>query len=142
MQRLVDSYDDVVQAILADPGVASDPDHQLVDAYLALFPEGSSFASETLEFWASEGATGRFYRPGPRGEMYESTIQSVDLLNDREAVARVCTLTSVVVVDAAGNPIESQGGVNGGEIVAALEGGMWLLRDLTEASPDGCPGVS
>lgn len=142
LQQLVDSYDDVVQAILADPRVAADRNHQLVADYLALFPEGSAFASGTLDFWASQGAAGRFYRAGPRGEMYQSTVQSVDLRSDREAVARVCTETSVLVVDAAGSPIESQGGVNGGEIVAVRDGDRWLLRDLTEASPDGCPGIS
>lgn len=139
LQRLVDSYDDVAAAILADPSVASDSDHKLVAAYLALFPAGNEFAAGTLTFWASEGAAGRFYRPGPRGEMYVSTVQSVELRGEKEATARVCTVTSVGVVDSSGNPIESRGGVSGGEVVAVRVGDTWLLRDLTEAPSDGCP---
>ena len=139
LQELIDNYDDVVQGILADPRVAADGEHELVAAYLALFPPGNTFASETLEFWASEGAEGRFYRPGPRGEMFVSEVQSVDLGSGSEAVGRVCTAVSVLVVDSAGNPLESHGGVNGGEVVAVRRDGAWLLRDLTEAPPDGCP---
>lgn len=139
LQTLVNRYDDSAEAILTDPRVAGNPDHALVLAYLALFPKGSSFASGTLKFWADEGAQGRFYRPGPGGKMYVSTIQSVNPRSDTEVVARVCTVTSVQVVDASGNPVESQGGVNGGEIVAVRVDGAWRLRDLTEAPADGCP---
>lgn len=138
-QRLIDSYDDVAAAILADPKVASDSNHKLVAAYLALFTPDNAFAAGTLDFWASEGAAGRFYRPGPRGEMYVSTVQSVELRSETEAVARVCTVSSVGVVDSAGNPLESEGGVSGGQVVAVRVGGTWLLRDLTESPSDGCP---
>ncbi len=64
LQRLLDRYDAVATAILADPRVASDPSSPLVATYLALFPSNSTFASGTVDYWASEGAKGRFYRLG------------------------------------------------------------------------------
>ena len=139
VEQLVDSYDAVVAEILADPSVASDPGNALVRRYLALFPQDSTFANGALGFWASEAAAGRFYRPGPRGVMYDSTVQSVELRGEAEAVAKVCTVTSIQSVDSAGAALESQGGVNGGEVVLVRVGDDWLLRDLTEAPPDDCP---
>ena len=139
VEQLVDSYDAVVAEILADPSVASDPDNELVSRYLALFPQDSTFANGALGFWTSEAAASRFYRPGPRGVMYDSTVQSVELRGEAEAVAKVCTVTSIQIVDSAGAALESQGGVNGGEVVVVRVGDDWLLRDLTEAPPDDCP---
>jgi hypothetical protein len=139
VEQLVDSYDAVVAEILADPSVASDPGNELVRRYLGLFPQDSTFANGALGFWASEAAAGRFYRPGPRGVMYDSTVQSVELRGEAEAVAKVCTVTSIQIVDSAGAALESQGGVNGGEVVLVRVGDDWLLRALTEAPPDDCP---
>jgi hypothetical protein len=139
VEQLVDSYDAVVAEILADPSVASAPDNALVLRYVALFPQDSAFAAGALEFWADEAAAGRFYRPGPRGVMYESTVQSVELRGESEAVAKVCTTSSIQIVDASGNPLESQGGLNGGEIVVVRVGDQWLLRDLTRVPADDCP---
>jgi len=51
----------------------------------------------------------------------------------------VCTVTSIQIVDSTGAALESQGGVNGGEVVVVRVGDEWLLRDLTEAPPDDCP---
>ncbi len=59
--------------------------------------------------------------------------------SESEAVAKVCTTSSIQVVDASGNPLESQGGVNGGEIVVVRVGDQWLLRDLTRVPSDDCP---
>ena len=139
VEQLVDSYDAVVAEILADPSVASDPGNELVRRYLGLFPQDSTFANGALGFWASEAAAGRFYRPGPRGVMYDSTVQSVEPRGEAEGVATVCTVTSIQIVDSAGAALESQGGVNGGEVVVVRVGDDWLLRDLTEAPPDDCP---
>jgi len=139
VDQLVDSYDAVVAEILADPNVASDPGNELVRRYLGLFPQDSTFANGALGFWTSEAAAGRFYRPGPRGVMYDSTVQFVELRGEAEAVAKVCTITSIQIVDGAGAALESQGGVSGGEVVVVRVDDDWLLRDLTEAPPDDCP---
>lgn len=138
-QQLIDAYDATVASILADPRVASAPGNASVKAYLALFPVGSTFASGTVAFWASEGAAGRFYRPGPRGKLQSSTVQSVEVRRPSEAVATVCATTSMQVVDAAGNPIEAQGGTTGVAVTLTLVGDRWLLRDLTQQASVACP---
>lgn len=139
LQELVDTYDNSVEAILADPRVAENRDHELVLAYLGLFPEGSSFASGTLDFWASEGAAGRFYRPGPRGEMYVSTVQSVQPDSADQVTFVVCTLKSIVIVDGSGAELSAEGGVTAGSVVAIRADGVWRLRDLTRTSAEPCP---
>ena len=139
LQALVDSYDAAVEAILSDPRVAADQANAQVVAYLSLFPEGSSFAAGTLEFWQGEGAAGRFYRPGPRGRMYESTVQSVTADSEDQATFVVCTLKSLVVVDAAGAQQSAEGGVQAGSVVAVRADGVWRLRDLTRIDPGVCP---
>lgn len=138
-QRLIDAYDNAVSAILGDPRVASDPNNASVKAYLALFPEGSSFAAGTVQFWASEGAAGRFYRPGPTGKLQSSVVQSVEVRSTTEAAATVCATTSMQVVDAAGQPQSAQGGTTGVEVVMVLVGDRWLLRDLTQLASIACP---
>lgn len=135
----MDAYDAAVEAILVDPRIAADPSSTEVAAYLTLFPDGSAFATGTLEFWVSEGAAGRFYRPGPRGRMYESTVQSVTADSEDQATFVVCTRKSFVVVDAAGVQQSAEAGTQAGSIVAVRHDGVWRLRDLTRIEPDTCP---
>jgi len=139
LQELIDAYDATVAAILADPRVASQPGHELVLAYLSLFPEDSSFASGTLEFWASEGELGRFYQPGPRGEMYASAVGSVVPDSADQVTFTVCTVKSIVIVDSSGSELSAEGGVTAGSVIAIRSEGVWHLRDLTRTSAEGCP---
>lgn len=139
LQSLIDRYDTAVAAILADPRVASNSEHEAVVSYLRLFTPGSSFPQTALEFWAEEGAQGRFYRPGPRGEMYVSTVQTVQADSPDQANVTVCTLRSVVVVDASGNQVSAEGGQIAGAVVAVRVDGVWRLRDLTRTAADRCP---
>lgn len=71
LESLIDHYDTAVATILADPRVAADSDHDAVVAYLDLFMPESTFPQTALQFWADEGGQGHFYRPGPRGQMYD-----------------------------------------------------------------------
>jgi hypothetical protein len=138
-QQLLDRYDAAVTAILVDPRVASDPTNQLVLDYLALFKADSSFATGTVEFWASEGAQGRYYRSGPDGKLFVSTLNKVISQTDSEATLFVCTLQTITVVSETGTVLESSGGVAGGEVVLVKVGDQWLIRDLTRKPADGCP---
>ena len=138
LQELLDRYDAAVTAILADPRVASDPTSTEVRDYLALFAPDSTFAQGALEAWAEEGEQGRFFRPGPTGELVDSTVREVTDATDTLAEFTVCSENSIEIVDADGNLIESQGGVAFVEVVAVWSGGDWLLRDLTQSSGD-CP---
>lgn len=139
LEALIDRYDAAVAAILADPRVAAEQDHPAVREYLSLFSSDSGFPEGALQFWSNEGRRGRFYRPGPRGQMHESTVQSVEAISPETAEFSVCTIISIEIVDASGTLVEVDGGVNGGEVVAVRIDGTWSLRDLTRTPPTGCP---
>lgn len=139
MEDLIDRYDASVASILESPSVAADPAHPATSTYLALFPSASDFPQSALDFWASEGEQGHSYRPGPRGRMYDSTVQRVDRLADDRASLFVCTARSLEVVDASGSVVSAEGGTTAGDVVVVRQGDQWLIQDLTRAAPDSCP---
>lgn len=139
LESLVDRYDTAVAAILVDPRVAADSAHEAVVAYLRLFTQGNVFPQTALQFWVDEGSQGRFYRPGPRGRMYESTVQSIHANSPDQVTFVVCSLKSIVIVDEAGTELSAEGGQSAGSVVAVRVGGTWLLRDLSRTSPASCP---
>lgn len=139
MQSLIDRYDGAVAAVLVDPRIARDADHPLVAAYVALFTPDSTFPSTVIAGWQREADQGRFYRPGPAGVMRQSSVMSVSEESADAVTFTVCVRNSVVVTDEAGNSIESQGGVTAGTIRASRVDGTWLIRDLSQSSPEGCP---
>jgi hypothetical protein len=138
-QQLLDRYDAAATVILLDPRVASDPSNSKVLAYLALFPADSTFAKGTVDFWAQEGARGRFYKPGTNGKLFVSTLNKVLAQSTTEATVFVCTVQTITVVSETGTVLESTGGVVGGEIVLVKSGDLWLLRDLTRRPAGDCP---
>jgi hypothetical protein len=138
-QQLLDRYDAAATAILIDPRVASNPANPKVLAYLALFPANSAFAKGTVEFWAQEGAQGRFYKPNSDGKLFVSTLNKVIAESTTEATVFVCTVQTITVVSETGTPLESTGGVVGGEVVLVKSGDQWLLRDLTRKPAGDCP---
>ena len=124
--------------ILTDPRVTSDPANPTITAYLALFAPESTFAQGALTSWAQDAAEGRSYRPGPGGSMIDSTLVDVTAASDTEAAFTVCAANSMQAIDAAGNVIESSGGVTFVNATAVQVNGDWLLRDLSQSSGD-CP---
>lgn len=139
LQSLVDRYDTAVAAILADPRVASNSEHEAVAAYLRLFTPGNDFSKTALQFWADEGKQGHFYRPGTLGQMYKSTVQSIQADSPEQVTFAVCSLKSILIVDEAGAEISAEGGQSAGSIVAVRVDGTWLLRDLSRTPPTNCP---
>ena len=138
-QSLIDRYDAVVAAILADPRVAADLTNPKIVAYLALFLPNDAFTATPLKFWANEGVLGRFYRPGPGGAISKSTVRKVTATSESEASFDICVVKSTTIVDASGNILESSGGPTAGTIAAVKVDGVWLIRDLTQASAANCP---
>ena len=139
-QSLIDRYDAVVAAILADPRVATDVTNPKIVAYLALFPPNDAFTATPLKFWANEGVLGRFYRPGPGGAISKSTVRKVTATSsESEASFDICVVKSTTIVDASGNILESSGGPTAGTIAVVKVDGVWLIRDLTQASAANCP---
>lgn len=139
LQALMDRHDAAVAAVLVDPRVADDPSSAVVGAYVALFVPDATFPTTVIQGWQREADQGRFYRPGPAGAMRRSTVMTVTEASENEVSFTVCIRNSIVVTDANGAVIESQGGVAAGVVSAARVGGVWLLRDLSQAPPDECP---
>lgn len=139
IQALLDRYDQAVTTILTDPRVTSDPSSPAVTEYLALFAPDSTFAQGALNSWAQDAAEGRAYRPGPGGSMIDSTLLELTNVTETEASFTACSANSLEVVDAAGNVIESSGGVTFVKAAAVRVDGEWLLRDLSQSGGD-CPG--
>lgn len=138
LESLIDRYDVAVAAILADPRVAADRDHESVTEYLDLFTPSSSFPDTALQFWADEGSQGRFYRAGPRGQMYESSVQSIEVGSPDQVTFVVCSQKSIVIVDDEGNELSAEGGSSSGSVVAVRVDGSWRLRDLTRTTSSSC----
>lgn len=139
LQDLMERYDTAVAAILEDPQVAANPDAPEVQTYLALFSANSSFADGALANWMQEGEAGRFYRPGPAGELTASTVTEVTPASADEATFTVCAQNSMEITDSDGNVIESVGGQTAATVVALRVDGVWRIRDLTQASVSECP---
>lgn len=139
LESLVDRYDVAVAAVLTDPRVAAVPGSPVVADYLALFSSGSTIPQTALQFWADEGAQGHFYRPGPRGRMYESTVQGLQTDSPDQVTFVVCSLKSIVIVDSSGKELSAEGGKSAGSVVAVRVEGTWVLRDLTRTSAADCP---
>lgn len=139
LESLTDRYDAAVEGILADPRVAGDRSHAAVSAYTSLFSPASAFPETALQFWSDEGAQGHFYRPGPRGRMFDSTVMSVQVDSPDQVTFTVCTMKSIVIVDEAGSQVSSEGGVTSGSVVAVRLDGAWLVRDLTRTTSNDCP---
>lgn len=138
LQSLIDRHDGAVAAVLADPRVALDEANPLLATYRALFEPSSTFPSTVVAGWQREAAQGLFYRPGAAGVMRQSTVVTVTPESDDEVAFTICVNNSIVITDEAGNPVESQSGVTAGDIRAVRLDGTWLLRDLSQAPPDGC----
>ncbi len=139
LQDLMSRYDAAVAAILADPRVASDATSPEVEAYLALFTDNSTFADGALANWARDGEQGRFYRPGPGGQLTRSTVITVTPADVDEASYKICAENSMEITDSEGNILESFGGQTAASVVAVRADGVWRIRDLTEAATSGCP---
>lgn len=139
LEALIDQHDAAVGAILADPQVANDSDSAEIVAYVALFVPGSPFTEGAIEFWRNEAALGHFYRPGPLGSLADSSIESIEPHSTDRATVLVCTTRSVVVTDAAGGTVSSEGGMAAGLVDTVRVDGVWLLEHLTETSVDRCP---
>lgn len=138
LQLLVDRHDAAVAAVLADPRLVNDPESSLVAEYLALFTADNPFPLEVIEVWKREAEQGRRYLPGPAGALRTSTVMAVTPVSADEVEFLVCIANSVVIVDEAGEPLESLGGIDSGVLLADRVGGVWLLRDLSLADPAEC----
>lgn len=138
LDTLIRRYDAATSALLAHPSDAADPTAATTTAYLSVFAPGSAFTSGALASWAREGAQGHTYRPGSRGQLLATQVTSVEPVIAGTVGFGVCVASSFVLVDSAGQVLESQGGVAAGRGVAVFVDGQWLLRDLSLTASSKC----
>jgi hypothetical protein len=84
VEDLLESYDEVVNEIIADPGVAADRDSLLVQEYLSLFEPDNEFAEQVIDRWVADGEQGLSIRP--YDEEHPANVTTVD--GDIEVVSR------------------------------------------------------
>lgn len=138
LEALMRRYDKATGALLITPSDAADATAATTKAYLSIFAPGSSFASGALAFWAREAAQGHAFRPGSRGQILTTQVTSVEPVSANTVDFDVCVASSFVLVDTAGQILESRGGVEAGRGVALLVDGQWLLRDLSFTASSEC----
>lgn len=142
LDTLMLRYDAATSALLERLSDAADPTAATTTAYLSVFAPTSAFALGALASWAHEAAQGHTYRPGPRGQMLATKVTSVEPARSGTVGFGVCVASSFVLVDSAGQVLESQGGVGAGRGVAVLVDGQWLLRDLSLRASSECSARS
>jgi hypothetical protein len=130
MTELLASYDDVVNQILADPGVTQHEDDPLVDEYLKLFEPDSEFATEALDKWRANAHDGITIKPYDDAHPSNQTRLDgdVEVVSDHEVRFPTCSAFRQRVYQGGklveGLPFMEQAG----EAVAVADGDDWVFR--------------
>ena len=143
IERLLGDHDRIVNQIVGDPGVVTDPSAPLVVEYTALFEPSSSAVARAIANWADQAAAGVTTRPA-RADAPPFTSRldgDVELVGDGEAQFPTCDEQQYATLDADGNPLAVQPGASlPGVGTAVLVDGEWRLREL-DVRPGGvCAG--
>jgi hypothetical protein len=133
VERLLASYDGVVNQIVADPDIAGDPDHTLVHEYLDLYEPDSDSARQLIDVWADRAADGLSTQPIEPDQPASRTRLDgdIEVRSDHEVAFPACIELRLEVVDGEGRvtqrtPYREQEG----DGVAVWVDGEWRLRDL------------
>ena len=142
LQDLVDRYDEALNAILADPSVAQDPDDDHVAGYLSLFDPGSDVGESTVGLWADDADAGKSY------EAVDPELPAIDTRvdgpvvphSDEEVAFAVCQEQQYRVLAADGSvEHEVPHAEPRGEWTAVWVDGTWRLSKVEMISNvDGC----
>jgi hypothetical protein len=130
MTELLASYDDVVNQILADPGVTRHEDDPLVDEYLRLFEPDSEFATEALDKWRANADDGITIEPYDDAHPSNRTRLDgdVEVVSDHEVRFPTCSEFRQLVYQGGkiveGLPFMEQAG----QAVAVRDGDDWVFR--------------
>jgi hypothetical protein len=76
VEDLLETYDEVVNEIIADPGVAADRDSLLVQEYLSLFEPDNEFAEQVIDRWVADGEQGLSIQP--YDEEHPANVTTID----------------------------------------------------------------
>jgi hypothetical protein len=143
---LLDQHDDVLNQILADPGVARDRDDLLIQQYVALYEPGSDFPDGVIAAWVTMSDAGEHLEPYQDGqEVNDTVLTDVTPVSDDEVRFTTCHTLRYRSYDAGGQVVEEQPGqAQVGEGVAVRVDGEWRLRRIDTSDVSGCatPGGS
>ena len=133
LERLLVDYDDVVNQIVADPLVAGDSDHPLVQQYLDLYEPGSAFAGQLVDVWAQRGAEGLATRAFD--DQHPASVTRLDgdieVVSGDEVSFPACVERRLVVTDGEGRTTQrTPYAEQRAEGVAVRVEGEWRLREL------------
>jgi hypothetical protein len=132
VEDLLARYDQVVNQIIADPEVATDPDHRLVEQYLSLFEPDSQFAEDALAAWADSAETRRVVEP--YSEDHPAYAMSLDgepeVVNGDEVGFPVCIERRLRVYEEGVLRQETPYFAEPGAGVAVRVDGTWRLSHL------------
>lgn len=131
--ELLNSYDEVVTQIVADPGVAGDPDDPLVQEFVGLFEPDSETVDATLEWWVEMSEAGTTVRPASdRLAINESRLDGpIETVSADEVRFPTCDAQSREVRNGDGEVTQrTLYREVAGEGVAVRVDGQWRLRQL------------
>jgi hypothetical protein len=143
IEQLLRDHDRVVNQIVGDPAVVTDPSAALVAEYTALFEPGSEAVQRAIAAWADQAAAGTTTQPASADSpAFASRLDgAVELVGDGEAQFPTCDDQRYAVVGADGSLISLQpGALVPGEGSAVLVAGEWRLRRLDVRPGAACDG--
>jgi hypothetical protein len=141
IEQLLAERDRVVGEIVADPAVAGDPGHPLVQELTDLYEPDSEEVAAALATWAGHAEAGERTLPATEGRPAFATRLDgeIERLGGDEVRFPICNEHSYAVLDAADQLVEMQPGVDmPGEGTAVRVDGRWRLRQLTVEPVTGC----
>lgn len=131
VEELLVEYDEVVNAIVADPSVAADPDDELVRRYLDIHEPDSEFAQGSIEVWEANADDDIAVEPYDDEHPALTTRLDgpVETVSDDEVTVLVCEEHREIVTEN-GSPTQGVPLLEEGAVVTAVRvDDQWLLRD-------------
>jgi hypothetical protein len=144
IEDLLARYDRVVNDIVADPSVAGDRGHPLVEEYVGLFEPDSDFVEQVLSVWVADGESGRSVQPYDDGSSaFESHLDGeIEALSEDEVVFPLCIERRMLVYADGALRQETPYAAEPGGGRAVRVDGAWRLRRLDVAADRaGCGGA-
>lgn len=130
---LLERHDEVINEVLADPGLADDDGDPLAQEYLRLYSPDSRVPEQALETWAADAEAGRTTQPADPGHpavasRIDGAIQTV---SPDEVRFPTCNELRYATYDADGNLVDMVPYLEQpGEATAVRVEGEWVFQRL------------
>lgn len=140
VEGLLGRYDDAVNEFVADPSIAEDPTHPVVEDFLALFEPGNEFAQASVEGWVAQAQRGETLAPAsPDHPVSLTNIEgTLTTLGDDEVRFAQCAVLRYARLVEGEERERVEELLLPGEGTAVRVEGRWLLDELS--TPPGMQG--